>query len=133
MKGSCQQKSGILLHMSCNNREQLQCESCSKSVCEAHSHPLGGRNLCENCFWEQYLYYQSKNQTEEDTMIFIEFNSPSHSHTEEGESTFQGGFGDGSFSGGGASGTWTEGDMQSLHNEELAGSFLDHDDSFYYS
>ena len=140
---NCEQKSGIFLNRSCENEAIKICSNCNKNVCKTHSHILDAKKLCEDCYWEFFLYSEEHRNTE----TYIDnrnnhdrtttFSQSSNSGTTEREG-FEGGFGGGQFGGAGASGVWTEGDKQGFNQEDAAtagaGLFDDGNDStFFYS
>lgn len=133
----CNQKSGVFLNISCNNEITGICENCIKSVCTTHLHSLDSKNLCEDCYWEAFIYTKEK-QPDRD---YIEDRDSSYtfvsSSSSKGETGFAGGFGGGAFGGGGASGTWTENDAAGFtETDGAAGAGLladDADGTFFYS
>lgn len=140
---NCQQKSGVFLNIHCSNTKKNNCSNCNKDVCETHSHTLESKSFCEDCYWERFLYsIEVRENYDRDILIertttINTSNRPissGNSDSSSRDSGFDGGFGGGSFGGGGASGAWTEGDMQSLDDNNTAGGFLsDTDDTFFYS
>ena len=134
---NCQQKSGVFLNIHCSNTKKNKCSNCKKDVCETHTHTLESKVFCEDCYWERFLYtIETTEYYDSDTFIDNTTNTTSNasslsSNTDNG---FSGGFGGGSFGGGGASAEWTEGDMESLNENNTAAGFLtDTDDTFFYS
>ena len=139
---NCQQKSGVFLNIHCTNIKQNKCADCKNEICEAHTHIVGTRDYCEDCYWELYLF-KEEGKSYETSAIFIE--TANHTSTTFSNGTaaagsdsiggFKDGYGGGDFGGAGGTGAWTEGDMQSLNdtkdgqNNFLAGS----DDTFFYS
>lgn len=136
----CEQKSGVFLNISCNRTVTETCSNCGKKVCEVHAYKSKGAVLCEDCYWENYLY-AIEDQSDSYVDVFIENNSSSSSFgTSNTNSTeeegFQDGFEEGNFGGGGAAAAWTEGEMESLNddtNNTAIGGLLDTDDTFFYS
>jgi len=155
---SCHQISGVLLKLSCSNEISGSCEQCQKEVCTTHLHRLNTQKLCEDCYWENFLYAKQKSTEQfisdnyEASKAFVYNSNTNASESAEG---FTDGFGGGKFGGAGAGGSWTEGDAQSfnknaqdspLSQEALGGAILtdqsndlggftpdDADDTFYYS
>ncbi|KZS42454.1 hypothetical protein AWE51_03150 [Aquimarina aggregata] len=134
---NCQQKSGVFLNLDCKNAKAHTCNNCKKDICEAHTHTLESKHLCEDCYWETYLFSTKKRDVYADDNYINDtyVNYDSTSQTSSPPSGFDGGFGGGSFGGGGASGTWTEGDMQSLNDTNTGDTLgmLGADDTFFYS
>lgn len=130
----CEQKSGVFLNLDCQNTKEHKCNNCKKNVCKMHAHAFSLGHLCEDCYWEDYLY--SKHEIDDNFIEGTYLNSDDASQTSSSDFVggFDGGFGGGSFGGGGASGNWTEGDMQSLDDSsENHSSMLGSDDKFFYS
>lgn len=137
---NCEQKSGVFLNRNCSRTATNGCSNCEKQVCQVHFHQFEGQDLCEDCYWEKYLYAESVQPVHEyddfhnDTTIIPTSSSSSSSSPADTEKAgFDGGFGGGEFGGGGASGAWTEGDAQGFDETDAAGGLLDNDDTFYYS
>jgi len=140
---NCKQKSGVFLNLDCPNPKTKTCLTCKKEVCDIHAHTVNSSVLCEDCFWENYLYSVTANS---DSLVDRDFTDTypptlgSSSTTSFSSSSnkspggFENGFGGGEFGGGGASNSWTEGDMQSLNDSDTGnGGLLGSDDTFFYS
>ena len=133
---NCEQKSGVLLNLSCLENEADSCTNCNKKVCEIHSHKVGNSTLCEDCYWESYLLHtEDKRVYYSDSEFDDDYSESSSFENVNPSSGFYGGFGGGRFGGGGAAGFWSEADMQSTenNNEDLNGGLLTDDSSFHYS
>lgn len=139
---TCNQKSGVFLDRSCENEAVKQCSNCEKHVCKSHFKVLDDQKLCEDCYWELFLYNKQRQVYRDDTITdnrdpFPTSSSSSYSSSDDGAEGFAGGFGGGSGGGGGASGAWTEGDMEGFNNLEdaTASGMLgdDNDNTFFYS
>jgi len=129
---NCKQKSGVFLNIACQNAKAHSCTNCKKEVCETHMHVFRSKHLCEDCYWENYLF--ALNLREDDYIEENYLGRANESQSSQSSTGFRGGFGGGSFSGGGASGSWTEGDKQSLSDSNNAGNaLLSDDDTFFYS
>jgi hypothetical protein len=136
---NCKQKSGVFLNLDCPNPKTQTCTQCKKEVCDVHVHAVNSSFLCEDCFWENYLY---SIQDQNDTFIdrdFVDTYPPviistSSSSSDTSPGGFDEGFGGGEFGGGGASAGWTEGDKQSFSDSATGdGAILGSDDTFFYS
>ena len=132
----CEQKSGVFLNLACERTASKTCDTCKKEICKRHFHSYETAELCEDCFWEQFLYAEEKKEEFYDTDDYTSANrgttsSPSSSNTKD--TGFDGGFGGGEFGGGGASAAWTDGDAAGFNDTDTAGGLLDQDDTFYYS
>lgn len=135
---SCEQKSGVFLNISCKNKIEETCSNCQKKVCNVHVHVINAKKLCEDCYWENYLYTADDTFTRHHEVdVFIATSNSNTSHSSNSASTptgFDDGFGGGGFGGGGASSSWTEGDIQSLNDTGTEnGGLLSTDDTFFYS
>ncbi len=134
---NCEQKSGVFLNISCTNSPEKTCSKCEKKVCKLHVHRFEKKDLCENCYWEKYLYANEKVNSDYDyhdegSIITTTSSSPS-SNEGSNDGGFDGGFGGGEFGGGGASSGWTEGDAESFNDTTETGGLLNNDDTFFYS
>jgi len=133
---NCEQKSGIFLNIKCNNNVKHECSNCEKQVCKTHLHRYIGRDLCENCYWETYIYSKEKIVDDYDyhnETTIIGFPSTTNNNHPV---SFEEEFGGGEFGGGGASSSWTEGELESFNDTstEINGSLLgDADSTFFYS
>lgn len=136
---NCEQKSGVFLNESCKNSFAHTCDNCRKQICHEHYHKIESHDLCEDCYWEKYLYLEDEEQIDDvvfdDTTrsTFTVSSSSTSTSSSEQEGGFKEGFGGGEFGGGGAAGAWTEGDAQGFNETDGAGGLLDNDDTFYYS
>jgi len=132
---SCEQKSGVFLNESCHRTVTETCDNCTKKICHVHFHKFEGNELCEDCYWEKYLYTEEQklmvdntyDDSDDDTVL------TSSSTSDATDRGFEGGFGGGGFGGGGAAGSWTEGDAKGFDETNAGGGLLDNDDTFYYS
>ncbi len=138
----CQQKSGVFLNLSCSNAKRYTCANCKKGICETHTHMISSmEQLCEDCYWEAYLYSTRKKDSHLDDHYidtYTDFNTVTYTSSTASSDPLDSDnreFGGGEFGGGGASGMWTEGDMQSLEDtpNTTIGSGLSNDDTFFYS
>ncbi|RMA64292.1 hypothetical protein [Ulvibacter antarcticus] len=139
---NCEQKSGVFLNMNCINSVEETCSNCEKQICKPHSHVLDTNMLCEDCYWERFIYDKEKKAKEyfdnnEHRLMDSTRSTPISSNSSETPS-FEGGFGGGGFGGGGASGEWSEADAGSF--TETAGGAAaaglmgsETDDTFFYS
>ena len=134
---NCNQKSGIFLNITCANEATKQCSNCDKKVCNTHHHILNKVKLCEDCYWEFFLYSEEQKinrtiQIYDNGRMTSTTSSSSSSNEREG---FEEGFGGGTFGGGGASGAWTDGDKEGFNATDIvAGAGLsDNDNTFFYS
>ena len=134
---NCEQKSGVFLNQACERAASKTCDTCKKEICKRHFHTYDTAKLCEDCFWEKFLYAEEKKEEFYDTDDYTNFDrgtsSSSTSSTNTDDTAFNDGFGGGAFGGGGASGEWTEGDAAGFNDTNPAGGLLDKDDTFYYS
>lgn len=137
---NCEQKSGVFLNITCQNKIHNTCSVCDKKVCATHCYIWLNTDYCEDCYWEHYLLTIESRPSSKP--IDMDNNTTSHSttysssnSTSDSEGGFKDGFGGGEFGGAGATGTWTEGDMQSLADttENPEGLLNDTDDTFFYS
>lgn len=131
---NCEQKSGVFLNEDCKRTAANTCSNCEKHVCKVHTHRYDAIDLCEDCYWEKFLYAEQARDNDyvhDDTRTHT--NTNTHSTTESTNEGFDGGFGGGGFGGGGASGAWTEGEAQSFNETDNGGGLFDNDDTFYYS
>ncbi len=141
---NCEQKSGIFLNIKCSNTAEHECDTCEKQICKIHVHRYNDKDLCENCYWETYIYttervtndYDHHNET---TIIGFPTGGTGGTASNNSDSNptgFEEGFGGGEFGGGGATGSWTEGDAQSFNDTstDTNGGLLGGTDStFFYS
>ena len=143
---NCEQKSGVFLNIKCSNTAEYECNNCEKQVCKTHVHRYNGRDLCENCYWETYIYTNERikddyDHHDETTIIGFPTGTGNTSSTTNGNNNndpthFDDGFGGGEFGGGGATGAWTEGDAESFNDTstDANGGLLGGTDStFFYS
>ncbi|MFK7813890.1 MAG: hypothetical protein AB8B59_15450 [Maribacter sp.] len=134
---SCEQKSGVFLKVGCKRTVTNTCTNCEKKICHVHFHHFEANDLCEDCYWEKYLYAEEKKQKNENDDVYDDFDttivSTSYSTSDTEDSGFKDGFGGGGFGGGGASGEWTEGEALGFNETDSSGGLLDNDDTFYYS
>lgn len=137
---NCEQKSGVFLNISCSNSIEKTCVNCKKEVCKTHIHRFEKKDLCENCYWENYLYEEEKQRSDYDYhdegSIILKTSSSSasnNSSSKGSEGGFNNGFGGGEFGGGGASSGWTEGDVESFSDTTETGALLNDNDTFFYS
>lgn len=135
---SCEQKSGVFLKEPCNRTVTNSCANCEKKICHVHFHHFEANDLCEDCYWERYLYAEPLKQNDTDVDYYeidstISTTTTSYSSSDTEEAGFDGGFGGGGFGGGGASGSWTAGEAQGFNETDAGGGLLDNDDTFYYS
>ncbi|MFS4491827.1 hypothetical protein [Maribacter sp. 2308TA10-17] len=133
---SCEQKSGVFLNKSCSRTVTNTCSNCDKKTCHVHFHRFDESDLCEDCYWEKYLYAEEKKNNynpeiydDSDGTII----SSSSSSNDSEDAGFDGGFGGGGFGGGGAAGTWTDGDAKGFEETDSTGGLLNSDETFYYS
>lgn len=138
---NCNQKSGVFLNLVCNNTSEKKCTNCKKNICESHAHIFETKILCEDCYWETYLYTVTQEKMDYyDESTFHSGNtytgtSNSSDANIPTDSGFDEGFGGGGFGGGGATSSWSEGDIESVNNNINAegNTFLDNDETFFYS
>ncbi|NER16541.1 hypothetical protein [Spongiivirga citrea] len=136
---SCKQFSGIFLNIACRRQAEKKCSKCEKDTCLVHTHTLNSKTLCEDCYWEQYLYDEQNKPTpvdyyDDDGTVFTSSSSYDSRTSDSDVDSFEDGFSGGEFGGGGASGDWSEEDINSFDQTDMNDTSLGtNEGSFFYS